>query len=508
MITFILVAALAALATGVLIVLPMLRGSGDAPVRETLDAALYRDQLAEVDRDLDRGTINAAEAEGARAEISRRLLAASAKIERGQVISTGPRMSSGLVAGLSLIAVPMVAAGIYLATGAPGARDLPFAERSGAEPAQVQTAAGRPNQVQAEATQPARAAPDTDPEYAELIERLEARIAANPNDTQGLRLLASGLMRLERFGDAWRVNDRLIGLLGAAAEAELYANMAEGMVLAAGGYVSPEAEQALGLALERNPRLHVARYYAGLSLAQNGLIPEAIRVWEELRAEAPPDAPWRPWLDQMLAQATEMRDRGMPNPPGGPDEEAIAAAEAMSPDERMEMIMGMVQGLEERLLTEGGTAEKWNQLLNSYMQLQRVDDAKRVVGLARERLSGGALATVEAEVARLGLTEGGTPGIPDTTALPGPTDQDVAAAAEMAPEDRQAMIRSMVDTLAARLEADGGTAEEWYRLMRSNVVLGEMERALEVYEKSQAELSGQDAGFVREQALVLGVITQ
>ncbi|MEM9735464.1 MAG: hypothetical protein AAF908_02530, partial [Pseudomonadota bacterium] len=230
---------------------------------------------------------------------------------------------------------------------------------------------------------------------------------------------------------------------------------------------------------------------------------EAIRVWEALAAETPEDAPWKPWLDQMLSQATEFRDRGMPGL-GAPSEAEIAAADAMSEEERMDMVMGMVTGLEERLLTEGGTPAKWNQLLNSYMQLNMPDDAKRIAGIAEERLSGGAWRTVETEIARLGLDDGGTPGTP--SALPGPSPADIAAASEMAPEDRQDMIRAMVDSLAARLEAEGGTAEEWYRLMNSNVVLGEMDRAREVFEKSQEVLRGQDAGFVKEQALLLGVI--
>ena len=65
----------------VLIVRPLLKGRGAPPSRAALDARLYRDQLDEVERDLARGTIGEAEAEGARAEVSRRLLAATAQAE-------------------------------------------------------------------------------------------------------------------------------------------------------------------------------------------------------------------------------------------------------------------------------------------------------------------------------------------------------------------------------------------------------------------------------------------
>ncbi|MEM6905789.1 MAG: c-type cytochrome biogenesis protein CcmI, partial [Pseudomonadota bacterium] len=348
---FIAISVGVALVTGLLMVLPMLQGGRDAPVREDFDTALFRDQLTEIDRDQERGTITPAEAEGARAEISRRLLAASKAAGAKDALASGPRMSSGMVAGLSLLAVPIVAAGVYLGTGEPGEPDQPLAERT-AQASSIQaaeTAPGRPNQAQAEAETPAGQPAVVDEEYARLIARLEQRLETTPNDPQGLRLLANGYMRLERYGEAWRTYDRLIQILGAGADPDLYANMAEGMVLAAGGYVSPEAERALGEALRRNPRLPVARYYAGLSLAQNGMLPEAIRVWEALAAETPEDAPWKPWLDQMLSQATEFRDRGMPGL-GAPSEAEIAAADAMSEEERMDMVMGMVTGLEERLL--------------------------------------------------------------------------------------------------------------------------------------------------------------
>jgi cytochrome c-type biogenesis protein CcmH len=59
----------------------------------------------------------------------------------------------------------------------------------------------------------------------------------------------------------------------------------------------------------------------------------------------------------------------------------------------------------------------------------------------------------------------------------GPTAQDVAAAQSMSPEERQAMIRSMVDRLAARLEQDPNDKDGWTRLAHAYDVLGESEKA-------------------------------
>jgi len=59
----------------------------------------------------------------------------------------------------------------------------------------------------------------------------------------------------------------------------------------------------------------------------------------------------------------------------------------------------------------------------------------------------------------------------------GPSPQDVQAAEGMAPADRSAMIRGMVDRLAHRLEKSPRDADGWIKLIQSRIVLGETELA-------------------------------
>jgi cytochrome c-type biogenesis protein CcmH len=66
---------------------------------------------------------------------------------------------------------------------------------------------------------------------------------------------------------------------------------------------------------------------------------------------------------------------------------------------------------------------------------------------------------------------------PPAAKASGPTAQDVAAARSMSPEERQAMIRSMVDRLAARLEQNPNDKDGWTRLAHAYDVLGESEKA-------------------------------
>jgi len=362
-----------ALATALVLVRPLIAARGAAEARGADDARLYRDQLDEIERDLARGTISAGEADGVRAEVSRRLIAAAGRAETAIAHGPAPRRHSNLLAGIALIGAPALALALYMANGVPGQPDTPLAGRAAIEAAQ------RPSQAEAEAAfTPGPAPPLTaeQQDYAGLMARLETLLEQRPDDDKGLQLLAAGYLRLERYADSWRAYERLLAVIGDKAEAEHYAAMAEAMVQAAGGYVSPEAERAFGAALSRDRTLFTARYYMGLVMAQNGRVGEAIATWEQLKAEAPASAPWLEFLDAMLAEAKAVR-----SPVPGPDATDIEAAGALSPEQRQEMIEGMVARLEARMASQGGPAEDWLRLMNAYLRLGRRDDAARVARL-------------------------------------------------------------------------------------------------------------------------------
>jgi cytochrome c-type biogenesis protein CcmH len=381
MVLFYAVTGAMALATALLLVWPLIARRGGAEPGMPRDAQLYRDQLDEVERDLVRGTISAGEAASARADVSRRLIGATARADAAAALAPAPRLPSHLLTGIALIGAPVLALALYLAYGTPGQPDLPLAGR----PAAGQEA--RPPQAEAEAAFTPEQTPPLSSEqqdYAVLITRLESLLEQRPNDARGLELLASGYMRLGRYGEAWRAYEKLAVVTGDPSEAELHASMAEAMVLAAGGYVSPEAERALDQALARDATLPMARYYAGLLMAQSGRIDEAIATWQSLKAEAPEDAAWRDFLDSMLSEAVAARDGtrdGARDALAGPNAADIEAAGALSPEERQEMIAGMVARLDARLTREGGEVEEWLRLMNAYAQSGQRDDAARIARL-------------------------------------------------------------------------------------------------------------------------------
>ncbi|WP_209509311.1 MULTISPECIES: c-type cytochrome biogenesis protein CcmI [unclassified Ruegeria] len=336
--------------------------SGEKP-SAAYDLEVYREQLAGVDKDLARGVIGEADAERVRTEISRRILAADEQMKKGNAES-GP---SRAVSIISVVVIALILIGgataLYDRTGAVGLPDMPLTARL--ELAE-EVRANRPPQNAAEqlATPPQPA--QLDESYEALLNQLRETVANRPDDLQGQMLLAQHETNAGNFKAGYTAQKRVIELSGDAATADAYADLAEMMILAAGGYVSPEAEQALTEALNRDRRHGPARYYWGQMLAQVGRPDLAYRMWVQTLQDSPSGAPW---VGAIRAQIDELAFRaGVFNAPdlstaAGPSQEDMAAAAELTPEERQEMIQGMVNQLSDRLATEGGAPEEWARLI-------------------------------------------------------------------------------------------------------------------------------------------------
>lgn len=344
------------------------------------DLRVYRDQLREIDKDLARGVVSAEDAGRVRAEVSRRILTADAALQDDHVAADANRGAPGLVAGAIALVLVTGSVAIYLQLGAPGYGDLALADRiEFAEAARAE----RPSQAEAEASLPApRTPPNASPDYMALVEQLRDTVTRRPDDLQGHILLAQNEANLGNFRAAAAAQSDVLRLRGEAATASDYTDLADMLVLAAGGYVSPEAEIALRTALSFDPSNGAARYYIGLMMAQTGRPDTAFRMWDALLREGPEDAAWIP---PILAQIEDMSFRAGVNyqlpeigTGRGPSAADIEAAGDLSPTERLEMIQGMVSGLSERLASEGGPAEDWAQLIGALGVLGQTGQARAV----------------------------------------------------------------------------------------------------------------------------------
>lgn len=328
---------------------------GGRPQSEGSEAAVYRDQLGEIDRDVASGLIGSTEAEAARVEISRRLLAARDSQDDAPVASSVRLRRSAAM--LALIGLPIIAVATYLPLGSPSLGDFPLAQRA--------------------------RAPDAAQPFENMVAQVEAHLEKNPTDGRGWNVLAPVLARLGRFDEAVRAYRNSITYNGDSSERR--SDLGEALAAAAGGVVTAEAKTEFERAVAMNADEVKASYFLGLAAEQDGRGSEAASIWRAMLAKAPPDAPWRP-----LVQAALARVGGAPVPlPGAPvlSNEAMAAAKDMKEADRSEMIRGMVERLATRLKQNGDDVEGWLRLVRAYMVMGDRDKARSALGDARQAVA-------------------------------------------------------------------------------------------------------------------------
>lgn len=359
------------------VLVPLSRARKTGASHAEHDVMVYRDQLKEVARDLDRGVMSASDAEAARVEISRRLLAA-AKTDK-PTEPGGERRRRRIAAGLALVLIPGLALGIYFAIGSPDLPAVPFASR-GNVPLEQQS-------------------------IAALVQRVEQHLAEKPQDARGWDVVAPVYARLGRAEDAATAYRNAIRLAGATVDRE--AGLGEALVAASGGVVTAEARAAFEAALKIDATSARARFYLALSAEQDGKLEDAAAALNALLADAPPDAPWRRLV---TAELGRLARRGAPTPSAPvtgiePGQDEARQLAALPPAEREKIIRGMVERLAERLKVNGDDPEGWVKLVRSYMVLGDKDRAREAMRSGREALKANAagLATLDALTQELGL---------------------------------------------------------------------------------------------------------
>ncbi len=367
-------------AVGAALLRALARG-GDLAAAGPMALHLYTQQLAEIDRDLAKGTLEPAEADRLRTEVQRRMLDAARR-------DASPARAAGAAQGLGFAAVLAALAGaigLYFSLGAPDYPDLPLTKRLALAQELYDT---RPTQPEAEAAAPKAAPVQADQDMLDLVAQLRTIVASRPTDVQGLTLLAQNEARLGNLAASARAYEAIVAAKGGDASAEDHMSAATAMIIAAGGLITAQAEAELIKALQRDPAQPLARYSSGLLFAQTGRPDRAFEIWEPLLRESPPDAPWLAPLTQMLPEVAAQAGIRYASPQlKGPGAADMAAAADMTEDERRAMITTMVAGLEERLFEAGGTGAEWARLITSLGVLGEQARAKAALSAARSALA-------------------------------------------------------------------------------------------------------------------------
>lgn len=320
------------------------RPRADSGEDHSHDRRFYEAQIAEIARQKGLGLMGEAEADAARTEAARRLLAANEAVLAPAAEGQGRRIAAVAVMAI----IPLVALPTYIARGAP---DMPgFALASREKPAP---------------------APGAQVDLAAAIQQIESHLQKNPDDGRGHEVIAPVYLRTGRVADAVRAYQTALRLLGPTAER--HASLGEAMVFAAEGVVTAEAKAAFRAALEID-RSHVkSRFFIALSAEQDGDREKAVELLQSLSADLP-DGELKNEIGRQLAT------RGVV-PKGG---ETIAA---LPQAEQQRAIRTMVEGLAQRLAANGGPAADWARLIRALTVLGERERAGAILAEARQKFA-------------------------------------------------------------------------------------------------------------------------
>ncbi|UXT21749.1 c-type cytochrome biogenesis protein CcmI [Agrobacterium tumefaciens] len=331
---FWIVVAILTAAVAIVLMYPLMRKTEAPQTRRDGEVAVYRDQLAELDRERAAGLIGDTEADYARAEIGRRLLAA-AEAEEQSGKETRPRRHN-LAASLITVLLPALGLCLYIWNGSPEVPDMPLEARL--------------------------EKPGNDMNL--LVARAERHLAQNPEDGAGWDILAPIYFKTLRLGDAELAYRNALRILGPSAER--LTGLGETLVAGNDGIVIEAARDAFAEAEELKPGNPRARFYLALSLEQAGKAEEARAAFTALAADAPAGAPWLPLVREHIARTGGAATPAAP----GPTAEDMAAAKDMTATDRQAMIEGMVASLDAKLKENPADFEGWMRLVRAYSVLK------------------------------------------------------------------------------------------------------------------------------------------
>lgn len=418
-------ALLAAVVATLLLHAPRQSNGAGAERAHDPDAAVYRDQLAELEADQARGVLSETEVASARTEIARRLLKHSGDGTSLPAPSTRKPPVSGLATDKVLLgavtAIPLLGLGLYLAVGRPDLPGRPFVERLNATP---ETATAQ-----------------------DLIAKVEQRLRENPGDGMGWQVIAPVYIGQGRFAEAGMAYERAIKLLGETPERVM--GLAKALVLANNGMVVPPARAAYSRVLQLDSNRAEAKFWLAIADEQSGKTAEAVSAFRKMLAEAPSDAPWREAvearLQSLLAKVDGVSppaDAGSPSlaipgaasstapgalasgpsggmavgtgapggmsapvlapasgpkPPGaGPTPAEFVAAAEKLPVEMRDMMLGrMISRATEAVKSAPQDAAAWSRIITGYKALGKTAEAAEALKQARAALSGDQAAQTE-----------------------------------------------------------------------------------------------------------------
>lgn len=258
------------IAAALLFVIPPLisrHANNESVERNTLNITIYRDQLAELERDLENDVITREQYEQGRLELEQRLLEDVPEGADASVVANTPKGKGRLAAVLVGIAIPVFAIGIYQWLGTP----------------ESISPSGR-----AAATAENATPSDMSAQISAMVSQLAQRLEENPADPEGWSMLGRSYLVLGRLDDAIAAYEKAISL--ANDDPNLLVDYADALAMASGAQsLEGRPIQLIDKALTIDPDNQKGLWLAGTAAFERADFQQALEYWRKLYRMLPQD---------------------------------------------------------------------------------------------------------------------------------------------------------------------------------------------------------------------------
>ncbi len=493
-------------ATAVAVAYPLIRRFEGSGAVQGEDRAVYQDQLKEVERDLEAGAINPTEAASTKQEIERRI----AKSAQG-ALAAKPLLNGWKTVALAAVTGLVVLGGVnlYWLLGSP---DLPSTSNwpAAGQGAKTQQQASAPtqnsdsSQVSAANGMGAAAAGQVDA----MITQLQAKLQADPNNAEGWRMLGWSLFNTQRYQESADAYAK--ALVIDPNNSDYKSALAESLIQAAQGIVTPKAIGLIGEVLAKDPKEQRARFYDALSHEQSGDQAGALDRWMSLYADAAPDAAWRDDVKQRILDLGKATGRNVGSVLAQPTTVVPAQQKPLGADEKDAMVQGMIAKLAAKLDANPKDRDGWAMMIRSLSVTGDKKGAQDALAKALEifkddkattdGLNALAQSLDKAVAGGAKIATAPASSLPAGASAPVISEDQKAAIQAMPAADQQQMIKGMVENLAGKLAANPNDLEGWLRLMRSYKVLNDPAKAKDAFDKAQTAFAANADGLAQLKA--------